>query len=143
MDEKLASGLAGGAIVAFLTVLFTKGWPVLKEWLNWSDEKEKVRLAQAKEGPLMVNVRLELELKETKEELGLVKAELRALQKDHATCEKEQARTRVTIEYQNADIAELKQQNTELKQSLAALEEQARCWKKIQASTVAQEQPKE
>jgi len=120
MDEtQLTAGVAGGAIVAFVTLLLKHGWPAVKEWWGLQSDREKVIAAQAKEGPAMVIVRLEMELKEVRERtdrdlaeqrqrFNEVLGELKSLQKDHSNCQIEQAELRAMIQLQDMEIKELK-----------------------------------
>jgi predicted nucleic acid-binding Zn-ribbon protein len=134
----LTSGVAGGAVVAFLTVLAKTVWPSIKEWLNWSDEKEKIRIAQAKEGPVMVGVRLELEVKSLTDKFDKLTAKYEAIQSQHHQCEVAMARQEAK---HAAEINALKSQNAEqaekilnLESQIAELKKQQGIWQKIETT---------
>lgn len=120
MNDGLSTGaitaIASG-LTALVTALFIRGGPAVIAWWNRSDALEQMRTSQAKEGPLMVIARLETELNETKAEVKELVAELRAIRAEHSDCQKTQASMTVRIEYQMAQITELKQQVAELQQA--------------------------
>lgn len=136
----MQDGLSTGAITAIasgltalVTALFIRGGPAIVAWWNRSDALEQLRNSQAKEGPLMVIARLESELIETKVQVKELVAELRAIQKEHANCQTEQASMRVRIEYQTLEIAEQKQHVADLKNQMAEVQKQQGIWQKIEA----------
>lgn len=104
MDENT---LAAGAIGAFLTVLFQRGWPVLKEYLGWQTEREKTIAAAAREGPEMLNARLVADLGEQKQLVGTLASKIDTLQRQHQDCEVKHAQLLAKVEYQEFKIVEL------------------------------------
>lgn len=78
-------------VTAFLMWLSGKGWPLIKEWLGLMGQREKDIATAAKEGPIMVLERVERELKECKESLDHVLAELTDVRQKHFDCERKYA----------------------------------------------------
>jgi hypothetical protein len=102
-QDPMTVAAISSVVTAFLVWLSGKGWPVIKESLGWMNDREKSIRAQAQEGPIMVLERVERELKECKESLEEVLAELRDVRQKHFDCEKAHAEL-------NAEVKHLRKQ---------------------------------
>ena len=102
-------------LTALVTVLFIRGGPAIVAWWNRSDALEQMRTKQAKEGPLMVIARLELELNALTLKYDKLGTKYDALQGMHGDCEKKYAAMEERLNARDKEIAELKTDIVEMK----------------------------
>jgi hypothetical protein len=101
-------GVLGWIAMQALAWAGKNGMPLLKEALGLVSQRDKDTAAAAKEGPIMVLERVERELKENKEALTSVLAELRDVRKQHFDCETKHAALQSEVTYLRREMAEMK-----------------------------------
>ncbi len=101
-------GALGYILLAVMNWVGKNGLPWAKEALGMVSQRDKDVAAAAKEGPIMVLERVERELKENKEALTSVLAELRDVRKQHFDCETKHAALQSEVTYLRREMAELK-----------------------------------
>jgi hypothetical protein len=129
------------AIGALVVWLLNSGYAA-KAWAWFREGRKEVR-EEAKEGP-------ERELQVVKEQLAEYKitlkgviVELNEMREHNKNCEVNQARQEERIKAQDGLIAELRTENTKLRNQIESLQKQAGVWKQVQSEVHAIQEQQE
>ncbi len=101
-------GAIGYILLAFGHWAAKNGLPWVQQALGMVSARDKELAAQAKEGPIMVLERVERELKENKEALASVLAELKDVRKQHFDCEKKHAELTGELKVLRREVGKIK-----------------------------------
>ena len=106
-------------LTALVTALFVRGGPAIAAWWNRSDALEQMRSKQAKEGPLMVIARLELELSSLTAKYDNLGGKYDKMQAAHAECDRKYAAMEERLNSRDREIVELKSDIDEMRKAQA------------------------
>jgi predicted nuclease with TOPRIM domain len=118
--------------------LLKSGWAA-KAWETFRTGRKEVR-EEAKEAPERELQVVKEQLLEYKTTLKGVIVELNEMREHNKNCEVNQARQEERIKTQDGMIAELRRENTELKNQIQSLQKQAGVWKQVQVDVQAMQE---